>query len=119
MDVVELRVVAVLVVLRIVLLDELAVVDDTTPRARLDLLELDEGLEARKIGPHGPLDVTHTSCRLLEQRTRLDVERDLHARQAISELVERDDAGVGHALVDGPHDALVRTLLDDLPVELP
>src|SRR5215208_1674313 len=117
-DVVELRVVALLVVLGVMLFNELAVVDDAAPRAGLDLLHLDEGHEPGQVSPHGPLDMAHSTCRLLEQRARVDIESDLNARQAIRELVERDDAGMGHALAHGPHDPLVRTLLDDLRLEL-
>jgi hypothetical protein len=117
-DVVELGVLSLLVVVRIVLLDELTVVDDPAPRARLDLLHLDESLEAGKIGTHGPLDVPHPSSCLLERGARLDVQRNLDTRQAIRELVERDHAGVGHALAYRPHDPLVGTLLDDLCLEL-
>src|SRR5579884_1215864 len=56
-DVVERGVLPPLVVARIVLLDHLAVLDHAAPRARFDLLHLDERLEAVKVGAHRALDV--------------------------------------------------------------
>jgi hypothetical protein len=117
-DVVEVGVVALLVVARIVLFDELAVVDDSSPCTGFDLLHLDEGLEAGKVGSHRTLHVAHSACRLLDQRARLHVERDLNPGEAIRDLVEGDDARMRDALAHVPHDPLVRALLDDLGLEL-
>src|SRR4051794_6532902 len=75
-------------------------------------------LEARQIGSHRALDVTHTARRLLDQRAGLNVDVQLHPREARAKLVEGHDAGVSDALDDLPLDALVRALLDDLGLEL-
>jgi hypothetical protein len=64
-DVLEIGVVAPPVVVRGVLLDDLAVLDHTAPGARLDLLHLDEGLEAMEVGPDRALHVAHSAGRLL------------------------------------------------------
>src|SRR5947208_2042554 len=44
----------------------------------------------------------------------VDFEVELHARQALAELVEGDDADVRHAADRAPDDPLVGALLDDL-----
>src|ERR1044071_2901835 len=117
-DVLELRVLPAFVVFRVMFLDQLPVVDRTTPSAGLDLLHLDVGLEAGQVTTHGALYVAHPPSRLLDQRAWLDVERDLNAGEVGSELVEGDDARVDDALVDAPLDSFVGSLLDDLAGEL-
>ena len=74
--------------------DELAVLDHAAPRARLELLHLDERLEARQVRAHRTLDVTHATRRLLDQRAGIDVEVDLDPGQARSELMEAHDPGM-------------------------
>jgi hypothetical protein len=72
--VVELRVVAAAIVFLVMAFDQLAVVDYATPGTRLDLLHLDEGLEAGQIRPHGALYVAHPAGRFLDPGAWLDVE---------------------------------------------
>ena len=60
----------------------------------------------------------HPASRLLDQRTGLDVQVDLDARQPVGQLMEGDDAGVRDALGDLPLDPVVGSLLDDLGLEL-
>ena len=99
-EVLDVAVLALLVVGVVVLLDQLAVLDHAAPGARLELLHLDERLEAVQVGADGALDVAHSARGLLEQRAGVHVEVDLDPRQLGRELVEGHDAGVGDPLRD-------------------
>src|SRR5205814_5342076 len=67
---------------------------------------------------YGALDVAHAPCRLLLERSGLEVDGELDPREARGELVERDNTGVGEPLRHFPLDALVGLLLEDLRLEL-
>ena len=118
MELFDVGVLALLVVGVVVFLDQLAVLDHAPPRAGLELLHLDERLEAVQVGAGGTLDVAHPARRLLDQRAGVDVDAELDPRQARRELVEGHDAGVRDSLRHAPLDALVRTLGLDLGLEL-
>src|SRR3954451_6536340 len=75
-------------------------------------------LEASEVGADGALDMPHPARGLLDERAGLYVDVELDASQPRSDLVERDDAGMAHALRDLPLDPLVGPLLDDLRLEL-
>ena len=78
-------------------LDQLAVHDHAPPRAGLELLHLDERLEAGEVGAHGTLDVAHPTGRLLDQRAR-STSRLTSIRVSRAQLVEAHDARVRDAL---------------------
>lgn len=108
----------VAVIFRIVVPGQLAVLDHASPRTGLLLEHLDERLEPVKVSPGRPLDVTHPTSRLLQEAPRLHVQAQLDSRQAWTQLVERDDTGMDHALRHPPLDPLVGALRLDVRREL-
>src|ERR671915_97692 len=117
LEVLDLAVVALLVIGVVVLVDELAVLDHAAPRAGLELLHLDERLEAMQVGTHRALDVPHPAGGLLEQPAGVHVDVQLDPRQTRGELMERHDARVRDALGHLPLDPLVRALRLDVGLE--
>src|SRR5918992_1058594 len=117
LEVLDLAVVALLVIGVVVLVDELAVLDHAAPGARLELLHLDERLEAMQVGTHRALDVPHPAGGLLDQRAGVHVHVQLDPRQTRRQLVERHDARVRDALGHLPLDPLVRALRLDVGLE--
>ena len=82
------------------LLDQLAVLDHAAPGAGLELLHLDERLEAVQVRTHRTLHVTHAPRRLLDQRPRIHVEVELDPRQPRRQLVEGHDTQMRDPLRD-------------------
>src|ERR1700759_1023627 len=72
-----------------------------------------------QIAPGRALDMPSTPGELLDQTTRLDVERKLHPGQPRSQLPEEHHARVRDPLSHMPLHAIIRTLSHDLGIELP